>query len=297
MGSGFRMRTRAIHLAAALVIGCAGASSAEAQTIHLKDGRVVTSKSLRRQGDLIMATQEIAGAKGQPATKGEVGYPVPTIEKIDFPEPAQLRAATELLTQGHAAEAIAQVDVALRYYEGFRDAPGSWWAELALLKTRALVSENLDKEADTLVDQIARLANDPETVRSARVQVAAGMTRRGEHARALELCEAVIKESTNPETLAAAAISKGECHLGLKQWEDALLSFLQVPVFHPEMKLLLPSSLLGTGRAYFGIQDLPRAKDTLDELIKNFGGTAEAAAARTELEKIARLEKALAPPK
>jgi tetratricopeptide (TPR) repeat protein len=295
------MRIRATDFAVAWcalggILGLA-ASSAHAQTIHLKDGRAVTSKSLRRQGDIIMATQEIAGAKGQPATKGEVGYPVATIEKIDFPEPAQLRAATELLTQGRAAEAIAQVDVALRYYEGFRDAPGSWWADLALLKTRALVNEGHDKEADALVDQIARMANDPETVRAARVQVAAGMARRGEHARALELCEAVIKESTNPETLAAAAISKGESHLGLKQWEDALLSFLQIPVFHPEKKLLLPSSLLGTGRAYFGIQDLPRAKDTLDELIKNFGGTAEAVAAKTELEKIARLEQALAPPK
>lgn len=274
---------------------CAG--FAHAQTIHLKDGRTVTTKSLRRQGDIIMATQEIAGAKGQPATKGEVGYPVGSIEKIDFPEPAQLRAATELLTQGRAAEAITQLDVALRYYEGFRDAPGSWWADLALLKTRALVSEGHDKEADTLVDQIARMANDPETVRAARVQIASGMTRRGEHARALELCDNVIKESSNPQTLAAAAISKGECHLALKQWEEALLAFLQIPVFHPEMKILLPSSLLGAGRAYFGIQDLPRAKNTLDELIKNFGGTAEAVSARSELQKIARLEKALEPPK
>jgi tetratricopeptide (TPR) repeat protein len=293
------MRTRTRQLVLALVVAgaCGGVMPVEAQNIHLKDGRVVTSKSLRRQGDIIMATQEIAGTKGQPATKGEVGYPVATIEKIDFPEPVQLRAATELLTQGRAAEAVAQVDVALRYYEGFRDAPGSWWADLALLKTRALVSEGHDTDADVLVDQIARMANDPETVRAARVQVAAGMARHGDHARALELCEAVIKESTNPQTLAAAAISKGESHLGLKQWEDALLSFLQIPVFHPEMKLLLPSALLGAGRAYFGIQDLPRAKETLDDLIKNFGATAEAAAAKTELEKIARLEKALAPPK
>jgi TolA-binding protein len=63
------------------------------------------------------------------------------------------------------------------------------------------------------------------------------------------------------------------------------------------MKLLLPASLLGAGRAYFGIQDLSRAKATLDELIKNFGATAEASQAQAELDKIARLEKALAPPK
>ena len=293
MSGGALGLVRSVVLAGCFCLG----SAASGQTIHLKDGRTVTTKSMRRQGDVIMAAQEIAGTQGQPGTKGEIGYPVASIERIDFPEPAQLRAATELLTQGRASEAVSQLDVALRYYEGFRDAPGSWWADLALLKTRALMNDGKDKEADTLVDQIARLAKDPETVRAARVQVASAMTRRGEHARALELCDSVIKESTNPDTLAAAAISKGECHLGLKQWEEALLAFLQIPVFHPEKKVLQPPSLLGTGRAYFGIQDLPRARNTLDELIKNFGGTAEAAAGKTELEKIARLEKALEPPK
>jgi tetratricopeptide (TPR) repeat protein len=273
------------------------ASSGFAQGILLKDGHTITAKSLRRQGDLIMATEDIPGAAGHPGTTGEVGYPVNKINKIDFPEPAQLRAATELLTAGRAAEAQAQLDVALRYYEGFRDARGSWWADLALLKTTALINQGREQEAESLVDQIARLAGDPETVRAARVQMAAGLTRRGEHLRALELCDSVIKESTKPGTLAAAAISKGECHLALKQWEPALLAFLQIPVFHPDAKVLRPPSMLGTGRAYFGIADLKRAKETFSELIKTFAATPEAAAAKTELDKIAKLEEAHEPPK
>jgi tetratricopeptide (TPR) repeat protein len=268
-----------------------------AQNVLLKDGRTITAKSLRRQGDLIMATEEIPGAPGQPPTTGEVGYPVKNINKIEFPEPAQLKAATELLTQGRAAEAQAQLDVALRYYEGFRDAPGSWWVELVLLKTTALINQGREKDAEPLVDQIARMAGDPETVRAARVQMAASMTRHGEHVRALELCDSVIKESTRPETLAAAAISKGQCHLALKQWEPALLAFLQIPVFYPGAKVLRPPSMLGAGRAYFGIADLKRAKETFDELIKTFAATPEAAAAKTELDRIARLEKALEPPR
>src|SRR5688572_20617831 len=161
MNGGSLGLVRNVVLAGCLCLG----SAASAQTIHLKDGRTVTTKSMRRQGEVIMAAQEIAGAQGQPGTKGEIGYPVASIERIDFPEPAQLRAATELLTQGRAGEAVSQLDVALRYYEGFRDAPGSWWADLALLKATALINTGRDKEAEPIIDQIARMATDPETVR------------------------------------------------------------------------------------------------------------------------------------
>jgi hypothetical protein len=45
-------------------------------TKHCSEGRrTITAKSLRRQGDVIMATQEIAGAAGQPPSTAEVGYP------------------------------------------------------------------------------------------------------------------------------------------------------------------------------------------------------------------------------
>ena len=265
--------------------------TASAQNILMKDGKVITAKSLRRQGDIIMATQELgAGATA------EMGYPVSQIQKIDFPEPAQLRAAKDLFTQGKAAEALAQIDSALRYYEGFRDAPGSWWADLALLKSTILTSEGRDKEAEPIVEQISRLATDPETVRAARAQIAVSLTRRGEYAKAVEMSDAVIKESEKPETIASAAMSKGQAHLALKQWEPALLAFLQVPVFFPDEKVLLPAGMLGVGRAYLGMEDLTRAKATFNELVETFGATAEAKAAKTELERVARLEKALETP-
>ncbi|MDQ3622874.1 MAG: tetratricopeptide repeat protein, partial [Verrucomicrobiota bacterium] len=139
---------------------------------------------------------------------------------------------------------------------------------------------------------IARMATDPETVRSARVHLAAAAMRQGNHAGAIEALESIIKESKRPDTLASAAVYKGQSHLGLKQWDQAVLSFLQVPVFYPEQKALLPASLLGSGQALFGLSDLDRAKATFNELLSTYGATREAAAARAELEKIAHYEKA-----
>jgi TolA-binding protein len=274
------------------------AVSASAQNIVMKDGKVIATKGLRRDGNNIIATVELPGAEaGQPAKTGEFGYPLTQITRLDFPEPPQLRTAPDLVTQGKAAEAIAQLDPVVRFYEGFRDAPGSWWADAALLKAQALASLGRDKEAEPIAEQIARTATDPETVRAAEVQLAAGLVRNGSHAQALEIAERALKESKRSGTLAPASIVKGECLLVKKEWEDALLAFLQIPVFYPGEKLLLPQAMLGAGRAQFGMEDFPRAKATLNELVKTYGAAAEAAQAQAELDKIARREKALAPPK
>lgn len=283
---------RALAFLSLVLLG-PGAPSLPAQTtIVKKDGTTQTSKSLRREKDFIMATIDMQVAPGQPAATGEIGIPIAQIATIQFPEPANLNLASELLTQGKGAEALAQLDQALRYYEGFRDAPGSWWADLALLKANVLVSLGREKEAEPLAGQIARLATDPETIRGARVHLAAGAMRQGNNAGAIEALEAIIKESTRPDTLASAAVYKGQSHLGLKQWEEAVLSFLQVPVFYPDQKVLMPPSLLGSGQAYFGLLDLERAKATLNELLSTYAATRQAAMAKVELEKIARHEKA-----
>lgn len=273
-----------------LVLG----SSAEAQTILLQDGRRVTAKSLRRQGDNIMATDPVE--EGKTAPKGEVGYPLSQIETLEFPEPAQLGMATALIGKGRGSEAIAQLDQALRYYEGFRDAPGSYWADLALLKANTLLSLDRDAEAETLASLIASIGSDPETLMGGRAVLAACMARRGEHEKALPILAEVLKKARRPDTVATASVYQGECQLAAKEFEPAILSFLTVPVFYPEQANLQGRWMLGAGRAFFGAGELVKAKETLGELINNHATAPEVPAAKAELEAIERREKALEGP-
>lgn len=293
-------RTRIIAGACAVIIAMA-AGSAEGQNIILKDGKVIATKGLRRQGDTIMATIEIpppaTAEKPAQVQTGEVGYAIAQIAKLDFPEPQQLRTVPDLIVAGRAAEALALIEPIVRFYESFRDAPGSWWSEAAMLKVEALQSTGNYKDSEPLIDSVSRIATDPETLRGAKVFIAAGLTRRGDHKRAVELFEQVMKDTTKPLTLATASVNKGQSHLALKQYEPALLAFLQIPVFFPNQKLLLPQALLGSAKAYFGLEDLPRAKATLDELLKDYGASPQGAEAKTELARIAKREQALAPPK
>jgi tetratricopeptide (TPR) repeat protein len=287
------MNPLAVRLIALLaVLGSLG-GAASGQNIVLKDGKTITAKSLRRLGNTIMATVPIStGVVGVQQT-GEIGYALNQIAKIEFPRPPQLSTAPYLIVQGKPGDALAQIEPLVRYYEGFLDAPGSWWPELALIKVQALVAMGNRKDAEPLIDTLVRTATDPETVLAARMFVGATLARKGDHAKAIEEEEAVLQGATNPTVLAAAAVFKGESHLALKQYDEAVISFLQVPVFYPYEKMVAPQALLGSGRAFFAMEDFARARDALDQVVKSYGSTPQAREAQAELDKLTKREKAL----
>ena len=269
-----------------------------AENLTLKDGKVIAAKSLRRQGDSIMATVELPATEvGKPPKTAEIGHPVNQIEKIEFPDPPILKTAPNMIAEGNAAKALAEIEPVLKYFESFLEIPGSWWTDVALLKVQALVALKRDAEAEPLARQVSKLTKDAETVRAVNAQIAACLLRRGQFAQALELSDSVLKAATGNATLATASVTKGLCLLDRKDWEGALLAFLAVPVFHPEQKILMGPSMLGSGRSYFGMEDFKRAKETLNELITSLPNSPEAEQAKNELTLIARREKALADPK
>jgi hypothetical protein len=267
-----------------------------AQNIILKDGGTVVTKGVRRMGDTIMATIELPPpAPGQPAMTGEFGYSIPQIAKIDFPEPGALKVAVGLINSGRPAEGLARIQSVLNYYDAFGDAPGSWWADATLLKEEALIRLGQYDDAGLLAEQMAHSATDPDNIRAANVYVAAAGARRGNQAQAFETYDAVLRDGTRPRTLAAAALNEGQCHLAREEWEPALLSLLEIPVFYPEQEVLMPDVLLGSAQAYIGLRDFTRAKAALNQLNSTYSLTPEAAQGTKELERIARLEKSLAP--
>ena len=174
----------------------------------------------------------------------------------------------------------------MKYYEPFRDVPGNWWAQAALLKVSALGGMQLDKEAETLGDEIRKSSTDPETARAAQLQLVPGLVRKDDYEKALQLCDAVIKESTKSEVLAEAWVRKGDTLLAQRQWDGAALAFLHVPVFYEDQKRWMPPALFGSARAFRGLEDLERAKRSLNDLTAEYPKSAQAEMARAELQKL-----------
>jgi len=255
-------------------------SSAQAQSITLKTGQKVDTLGVRRDRDIVMAKVQVG------IGSGEVGYTVAQIAKIDFPEPRGLKTAADLLSQRQPDKALAEIEPVIAYYDGFKEVPGSWWSQAALIKVSVLTALHREADAEKLADKIQEAATDPTSARAIQVRLSSGLIRRKQFDKALAVCDAAIKQTTDPALLADAWLHKGDALAGMQQWDDALLAYLHLPVFYSDQNALLPPALLGAGRAYWRLEDLPRAKKSLNDLIGAYPNSPEAAAAQVQLRRM-----------
>ncbi|HEY4284062.1 MAG TPA: tetratricopeptide repeat protein [Chthoniobacterales bacterium] len=251
-----------------------------AQTITLTTGQKIETQGVRRDGDLVLGKVQIGTGSG------EVGYHIPQITKVDFPEPAALKAASDFLVQGQPDKALGEINPVITYYGPFRDVPGNWWAQAALIKVSILAAQQHETEAEALASEIEKGVKDPEMARAAQLRLVGALLRKMEYEKAIAICDGALKASTDPTTLANAWIAKGDALFAQKEWSDALMAYLHVPVFYPDEKLFQPAALLGSGKTYRRLNDMGRAKKSLNELIGAFPQSAEATAAQTELKKL-----------
>jgi tetratricopeptide (TPR) repeat protein len=197
-----------------------------------------------------------------------------------------LKNAAGLVAQGQAAKALAEIDQVVNYYDAFKEVPGAWWAQAALVKVSALAALHRDPEADALALEIQKAATDPETGLGIQVRLSAGLVRRKEFEKAIAVCDAAIKQSNDPAVLADAWLNKGHALFAQKQWDSALLAYLHVPVFYNDEKGAVPAALLGSAHAYWRLDDGAHARKSLNELIAAYPKSAEAAVAQSELPKM-----------
>lgn len=251
-----------------------------AQNIELKTGQVIETTGVRFSVDKVMAKITVG------ATTGEVGYPIASIAKINFPEPRALGTARDLLGQGEAEKALSEIEPVLKYYEAFKAVNGAWWAEAALVKISALSALKRDSEAESLANEIHTSAVAPEVARAAELQLAAGLIRKQQFEKAAQICDAAIHESADESVLAQAWTTKGDVFAAQKQSDAALLAYLHVPIFYREERLFMPAAMLGSARAFRRLDEIGEARRVLTELIGSFPKSAEASAAQKELGKL-----------
>lgn len=256
----------------------ASAAPAGSNIVHLKDGRNLASTDLQRSGSNIMVTVSLG-----PAGKSQMSIPLANVTSVEFAEPAGIRKASEALFQGRAAAAFGIIAPVVAQQAAFRDIPGNYWARAATIQLSALVELGKLSEAETLAAAIAAKEG-PEQTLEARLQIALGWARAGDTAKAAKVFDEVVAKSTRPATLAKAWVSKGTGQLEAKSYDEALLSFLRVPIFYSDQKSVMPAALLGSARAYAGLGDVGHEREVLEQLTSQFPNSPEASTAKTMLQ-------------
>jgi tetratricopeptide (TPR) repeat protein len=266
-----------------MVLWGAAVALAQAQTVMLKDGRLLAAANVKRAGDQVML---------ESASGAQVSMAVGEIVRIDFPEPPDLGDAVEKVVEGKGAEAVVLLERIVAGQADFREIPGNWWSLAALRLAQALESLGRGLEAQALAEKIVGEAIEPELVKAAQAQVAAVILRRGDRAGAIRRIDPVLREARGDTARALAHLVRGQCWLAEENWEEAMLSFVQVPVFHATETILFPAVMLGRGRALLGLADFAGARSTLEELRAVYPGAPEAKLALPELQRVADRERA-----
>ena len=248
--------------------------------LDLNDGRQIAATGFRLEGDTLLATQRVE------AGTGEIGYPLAAVKKVEFPNPGQLATAANLLAAGKAADALTQIDPIVAYYSPLKSVPGNWWLPAALVKIDALVALRRERESDSLLGELSQAPNNPAAAEAARVRTAESLVRRGNVRQAQPIFDDLVRTSTNPDVLARAWEGKGQILLSEHDYEPALLACLHVPVFYPDNHLAMRPALLNSGRAFAGIDNRDRARESFQHLISDYPFSPEASEAKSELQKL-----------
>ncbi|MGH8047207.1 MAG: tetratricopeptide repeat protein [Chthoniobacterales bacterium] len=271
-----------------LALSLAATGAGFAQKITLENGKVIFARSLTRQGDTLLAEVSMPGAG-----TAKIGTPINQIASIEFPEPPEIASASALVASGKSEEALAVLQLPLATYEALGNMPGTWLPDLEVLKLQALIGVGkISTLKEAAIPQGAKELEWVMTLQNGAVLAAAG-----KHDKAIELFSAALDKSANARVLATAAVLRGESLLARKDWAAALLSVLQIPVFYPDEKGLMPPVLLDSARAYLELHDFASARIALKELKQNYASTAQGGQADKELARVDKLDAALAPPK
>jgi tetratricopeptide (TPR) repeat protein len=262
-----------------LLFMLAGISASPAQTILLKNGQTVPADGLTRNGDMLMAS-----VKSATGGAGQVGFHVSDVASVNLPAPDALATATGLLAKGDYAQAFSLIDPVVSYQKTIRDIPGNWWAKAALIEGSALLSLNREAEATALVTDIAANSKDPEILTSTKLLLTL-TTKFTDPQQAIAAYDALINQSSDPQTLSRAWIAEGDVHFGEHEFDEALMAYLTVAVFYPERNPLLPRALWGAGQSYAMLKDQSNAAKIFQELVSNYPDSPEASLAKAELMK------------
>ncbi|CAM3031428.1 tetratricopeptide repeat protein [Rariglobus hedericola] len=241
-----------------------------AQTFYFTDGRKVPLSDARIKGTNILVSIKIEGAGS-----AETTLPIATLDHIDWPAPAGIAAAAADLEAGKPAVALGKIEPLLREQEPLREVPGSWWNQGAVIKAIALARLGKEADADAVLDRMRRAKAPAGDLFRGELAIVTQLVNTGKTDEANARIAARQSTANDEDSRAALSIMKGLIAEKSGRTEDALLSYLRVPVFSPSSTALMPAALLGASRAYQKLGDTVRAAETLSTLKTRFPNSPE----------------------
>jgi hypothetical protein len=216
---------------------------------------------------------------------------VTAITRIVWPnEPAPLAKAREHVSRGEPDSALRLVEPVLRLFDPVRKVPGSLWLKAAEVKLDALSQLSNDAVLAAFITVLEEADDGSVPGLAGKIKLAKldRRVRAGDNAAVLVEADKLLAELSEPDMQARLTVIKGDALLAMRKHEDALNTYLRVPVFLGAEKNFIPAAYLGAAKSLRAL-DTPfthaqrldlTALGYLKEIIRDYPLSKEAGIAR-----------------
>jgi len=236
-----------------------------------KTAKIATWATLQETPRGINVVQEIIDTRTGLKLTDE--RPLKDVVKIEWKNERQLRNARNDLMQGNPAAALEVAERFLQFFKPLKEVEGSLWLEAAVIKLDALDRQQNDSGLDSFIYELEsapgmeKIEGLSEKIKLVRLRQ---WLRKGDYPRVFREATELIKKTDSPQTLAQLTMLKGTAEFNLGKYEDALYTYLRVPVFYGNQTEYVPASKLGVARCLLKLDTPDRKAQKLPELAESY---------------------------
>ncbi len=266
----------AVVLTAAIAL--AGFSPpAEAQALILKDNSKLTPEQFSIEGGKVLKKVQIG------TNIATTPLQMSTIQRMDWPRPEELVAASDMLSRGQTKEALELLAKGRAFFEPFKDIPGNWYAELSIAQLEAMSnSEDFTATLKALADAQRLKLDDAQRLKLKIVKLNVDRQASSDYVGTIVQAENILSESTDSSVGAAVWMIIGEVYTKQKDWEKALMAYLHVPVFYGTQAQKVPEAELQAARTLAKMRRFEDAQSYYARLEESYKGSGIAETATKE---------------
>lgn len=255
------------------------ASGLHAQAIVLKDNTRINAGSFGVKDGKI--TRKVKLPNGSEA---ETAVQFDSIDRLEWPEVREVLEAQTLLSEGKTQEALDELQKAKDYFKPFKAIKGNPYNDIAFAHVEALDAAG---DFDTLIRVLPEVEgmkwDDDHKLKLKLVKL--NMTRRTSSDQEAVLTEAqeLLTETDDAAVSARLWMTIADIYTKRKMWEEALMSYLHIPVFFGSQAALVPQAELAAARSLVKMERFKDAVGFYQRIMDQYPGGQLAETAKNEM--------------
>jgi tetratricopeptide (TPR) repeat protein len=280
------MNVMKLSLLSLIALLCLPAADLHAQAIVLKDKSRINAGSFSVADGKI--TRKVRLSNGKEA---ESSLPFDSIDHLEWPEVREVLEAQTLLSEGKTKEALEELLKAKEFFKPFKAIKGNPYNEIAFAQVEALdQAGDFDSLIRVLPEVEAMKWDDDHKLKLRLVKLNMQRRTSGDQEAVLSEAQEILSETDDAAICARLWMTIAEIHTKRERWEEALMSYLHIPVFYGGQGSLVPQAELAAARTLAKMERFKDAVGFYQRISEQYAGGEIAATAKNEMLPINGLE-------